>query len=144
MTHFSIRNLSIATALTVGFLAGCTTSKVDEKPAEETVAARAAERWQQMMQLNFDGAYAYLAPSVKTVLSEDGYKRRYSIDPRKKQGPWTSADVKSVTCPDEETCNVSIYIESQADIPQFKGMKTSALIEERWIYQDGKWWLYMK
>lgn len=144
MRSFSIRSLTIAAAIAAGLVAGCTTSQVEDVTPEQAVTARAAERWQELMKLNFDGAYAYLAPSVRTVMSADGFQRRYSIDPRAKKGPWTKADVRNVTCTDKETCNVTMYIESEVNIPQFNGMKTSAPIEERWIHEDGQWWLYMK
>ena len=145
MTIFSVRNLTIAAAIAAGFLAGCTPSpKVEEKKPEEIVSARAAERWQELMQLDFEGAYAYLAPSVKTVLSADGFKRRYSLDPRQTKAPWTKAEVRSIVCTDNESCNVQVYVESVPNIPQFKGMVTSATIDERWIQQDGQWWLYIK
>lgn len=145
MTIFSIRSLTLAIAIAAGFLAGCTPSpKAEEKKPEEIVSARAAERWQELMQLNFDGAYAYLAPSVKTVVSANGFKNRFSIDPRETKAPWIKAEVRSVVCTDNESCNVQIYVESQNNIPTFKNMKTSAVIDERWIEQDGQWWLYMK
>lgn len=145
MTLFSIRSLTIAAAIAAGLLAGCTPgTKVDERKPEEIITERAAGRWQELMKLNFDGAYAYLAPSVKTVMSADGFKRRYTIDPRQKKAPWTKAEVRSVTCTSEDSCDVKVYIESEPAIPQFRGMVTSAQVDERWVLQDGQWGLYLK
>ncbi|THU01034.1 hypothetical protein E9531_09630 [Lampropedia puyangensis] len=144
MKLFSTKHLTVATAIAAALLAGCTTQQTDDRPPEDIVKTRSTEHWQALMNLDFDKAYTYLAPSVKTVLSADGFKRRFSINPRQKGSPWKKTEVRSVTCADKETCQAKVFVEAQPYIPQFKGMSTTTVTDEQWVYQDGQWWLYMK
>lgn len=147
MTSFITRHTAkLATTLCmVGLLAvGCSTQKADTAPPEDIVAQRAAERWEALMALDHAKAYSYLAPSVRSVMSLDGFRRRLNLGLDVTEAPWTQADVRSVSCENPEVCEAKIFVAARIMVPQFSGMTSSAEVKERWVYQEGEWWLYMQ
>lgn len=107
--------------------------------AEEAVRTLAAARWQTLIAGDFAKAYAYAAPSYRAINPLDIYRAN-------KQGvsvKWLSANVYKVAC-ELAVCTVQIELESKPITPiRFSGTLKSAL-DEKWVLEDGKWWIFDK
>lgn len=125
-------------------LAACNTQKADNRPPEEIISERAAARWQAMMDREYAKAYEHVAPSVRSVMSLDGYKRRYNILSDQHPSSWKKAEVRGVSCESSDACTAKVYLETQIHVPKFQGMRATAETEERWILQDGQWWVHLR
>ncbi len=100
---------------------------------QEEVGKRALERWQALIQRDFEKAYGFLSPAYRSAVSLESYKSRISERIR-----WTEATLKGVSC-EEARCEVTLevgyrYVSKPFD---YEGRKT---VKERWIHSQGGWW----
>ncbi len=121
----------------VVLLAGC--ASIESGTPEEIVQARATARWKAMVAHDFKGAYEYLAPSYRAVSSFERYNEKLNGG-----AAWAKVEVARVRCESAEKCTASIRIESKPiGVMNFKGNIITG-VDETWLLEDGKWWLYQK
>ena len=121
----------------VALLGGC--ASLDNATPEQAVQQRATERWQALIAGDFKKAYEYLAPSYRAVSSFERYNEGLNGG-----APWVKADVARVVCESAEKCTAGIRIESKAaPVMHFHGNIVTG-VDETWLLEDGKWWLYQK
>lgn len=130
------RRLTLCGALAaVALLAGC--ASIDSGTPEEMVKARATARWKAMVAHDFKRAYGYLAPSFRAVSSFERYNEKLNGG-----APWDKVEVTRVRCESAEKCTASVRIESKpVGVMHFKGNIITG-VDETWLLEDGKWWLY--
>ena len=79
MNRLSMRNVRrafVVTGLaTLAVLSGC--ASTPGASPEQIVTQRAQERWNHVLKLEFDKAYAYLSPAERAVTSEENYVQRF-------------------------------------------------------------------
>jgi hypothetical protein len=102
-------------------------SPVEQKSA--SVHERADLRWQALIRDDIPGAYGYLSPATREVLSMDQYRKKLA------RGTFRAAKVDSVEC-EAELCKVRVRL--TYDRPTMKGIQTP--IEETWIIERGQFW----
>lgn len=126
-------------------LAACSTqTATDNRPPEEIVKQRAAERWDALLAADYTKAYGYLAPTVRTVKSLEGYKLGLRVVDGK-DSPWKKYEIRQVSCQEQaQSCKATVAIEAILSVPKFAGMTATAEAEEEWILQDGQWYYYMR
>ena len=117
-------------------LAGCAGLK--PKTPEEVVAQRAEARWAALIKGDFDGAYAYLPPSFRAVVSAPDYRKRFGA-----AGQWSNAIVHKVSC-EAESCKATVRITTQIRLPRFAMTlpETTTYLDEIWVREEGQWWRY--
>lgn len=119
-------------------VAGC--ASLIAKP-EDQVKALANQRWKLLVAGDFDKAYEMATPGFRKVRSLRDYRVRKATVPVK----WVDAEVLSVACTPTDTptkCAVRIKLNSEPVVPtRFKGVLSSA-IDETWLYEDGRWWMF--
>lgn len=127
-----------AIALGAAALAGCATQVA--KTPEQEVAERAETRWQHLIKGDFTGAYGYLMPSFRALVSEQSYRQRFGS-----AGAWTNAIIHQVKC-EPNACDVRVRVTTQVRVPQFARHipEVNAYLDERWVREGGQWWLYQK
>lgn len=132
---FSLTTRAAALAAALA-LAACASNSA--KTPEQIVAERAEARWQHLIKQDFAGAYAYLTPAYRDVVPEAQYRRRFGS-----AGAWTNAIVHEVKC-EPEACTVKVRITTKLHLPNFAARlpEISSYIDERWVREDGQWWLF--
>lgn len=108
---------------------------------EDQVKALANQRWQYLIAGDFDKAYEMATPGFRKIRNLRDYRVRKSAVPVK----WLAAEVLRVECTPAETptkCAVRIKLNSEPVIPSgFKGVLSSG-IDETWLFEDGRWWMF--
>ncbi len=93
------------------------------------VTERADARWAALIKGDLDGAYGYMSPASREVLSLDKYKTTI------RRGGFREAKVDSVAC-DGDACKVRLLL--TYDHRQMKGITTP--IVESWIVDGRQAW----
>ena len=115
-------------------LAGCDGLK--PKTPEEVVAQRAEARWAALIKGDFDGAYAYLPPSFRAVVSAPDYRKRFGA-----AGQWKSVQIHGVQC-EPERCTVKLRLTSLVMVPPRINREVIGYLDEIWVRDEGQWWYY--
>ena len=134
----SIRHLALALAITG--LAACTANApkkvaVDLSP-EEAVAQRATERWQYIIDGDFEAAYQYLTPGARAVMSFQQYAARMV----QAQLRWTGVKPAEVICEDAETCKAEMTLDITVHAPGIGQRGTQTAQSEDWLKSGGQWY----
>jgi len=111
----------------VADLAGC--GALDLRDDDVVVKEKAQARWDALLKGDVKGAYQYLSPGSRAVMTPEAYAG--SI----RQGFWKSAKVDSVACKSKESCEVRATIEYE-----FQGRRTKTPLSETWIREGSEWW----
>ena len=94
-----------------------------------TSRARARARWEALIKLDLDGAYAFLSPASKATMPLDLYKAKHKI------GMYRAVKVDDVNC-EADRCTVNLSV--TYDYKRFKGVTTPLV--EKWIIANGQAW----
>jgi hypothetical protein len=125
-------------AVTMGLalltLAACATSPAAR---DKAIQQRAQARWDALLAKDYATAYSYLSPGYRSSVSVTDYE----INVRARRVQYLSAEYRSHSC-EEAACTVEIMVGYKVDrplsrLPEWKG---TSLVEERWVFTDGKWW----
>ena len=92
------------------------------------VVDRAQQRWNALLKRDMDGAYRFISPGGRSLMSVEDYR------PRVNTGFWRGAKVKEATC-ETETCDVTVLVDMLVE-----GVKFTNPVKETWILDAGKWW----
>ncbi len=119
----------LATGLMLGACATVEQAAVDRD--KQAVSQRAQERWDLLMKGKAAEAYEYFSPATRTTLTLESFRKRSGA------GRWWRAiKMERVDC-QSEVCSVTMVLEY--DLYEIKGLKAG--IEEKWVKDDGTWWL---
>jgi hypothetical protein len=117
----------------VAFTAACTQlPSASEVPA--SLEQRATERWALLIKGDVAGAYQYLSPVTREILSLESYKG--SIKP----GLWRSVEINEVVCTSDVLCSVQLnmhYSYKPKGASAFDGTRP---LSETWKKDGGQWW----
>jgi hypothetical protein len=119
----------VLAAAVLGGCAGVGSAKSDK----DVVAQRAQERWDLLVKNDFAGAYKYLSPGSRAIVTEDAYAGEF------RRNFWSGAKVDQVSCSTAEACEVEVWIEYQN-----RGIKMRTPVHEKWIRQDSNWWFVLE
>ncbi len=100
---------------------------------EERIASRAQQRWDALVEGSMEGAYSFLSPGTREVMT----LREYSGTLR--QGFWKRAVVKRVNCPEKDLCDVQVIVDYMV-----RGVPVSSPVWEKWTRSGGEWWFVVK
>ena len=106
---------------------------MEGRPPEQAVAERAQARWDLLVKGDFEGAYGYLSPGSRSVLSQSNYVESL------RKGFWKAAKVGKVACGTEQACDVDVRIEYE-----FQGHRISTPLRETWVREGSQWWYVKK
>lgn len=124
--------------LVAGLLGGCAapsgvgrlTADASAEAKQALVASRAKARWDALIKLDLDGAYAYLSPASKATMALDVYKAKHKV------GLYRTVTVDGVKC-EADACVVDLSL--TYDYKRVKGLKTP--LREQWIITQGQAWI---
>lgn len=136
---YFVKAPALATAaLALALLGGC--ASLGGK-AEDQVKALANQRWQHLIAGDFDKAYEMATPSYRQLRDVRYYRNKRTLTPVK----WLAAEVVNVSCEPAEAatkCSVRIKLDSKPLVrTKFDGI-LSAGIDETWVYENGRWWMF--
>ncbi|MCP5473352.1 MAG: hypothetical protein H7A19_00720 [Rhodanobacteraceae bacterium] len=105
---------------------------------EEQVKRRAVQRWDLLIERDFDKAYDLLSPGYREVQTRENYVRTMKDRPVQ----WTSVFFQKATC-EPDVCTVEIQVNAQFQMPVMRVGTVDALnvVTENWILSDGEWYL---
>ena len=92
------------------------------------VVDRAQQRWNALLKQDMDGAYQFISPGGRSVMTVQQYR------PRVNTGFWRGAKATTASCA-AETCEVTVLVDLIIE-----GVKFTNPIKETWILDAGKWW----
>jgi hypothetical protein len=126
-------------ALAVMVVSGCA-GLGEPVPPEDQVRRLSQERWNAAVGGNFEKVYAMTAPSYRAVIDflrfPEGKGRVWAI---------VGADVLRVKCDAADSCNVDIELKYRTRMTASPNREPSSTgYSERWVLEDGKWWLYYR
>ena len=106
-------------------------------PGKENVANRAQARWDALLAQDYEGAYSYLSPGIRSTMSATDFE----LDFRLRRVQYLSAEYREHSC-DEDVCTVKIQlgyriVRPLAALPEWE---SKIVVEEQWIKSAGKWW----
>ena len=99
-----------------------------------SLEVRAAERWARLIKGDLAGAYQYLSPATREILTLENYKG--SIKP----GLWRSVEINKVVCTSDVLCSVQLnmhYSYKPKGSPVYDGTRA---LSETWKKDGGQWW----
>lgn len=120
-------------------LAGLTACASLTPSPEDTVRARAQERWQFMLKSDFAKAYEYTPPAYRAIHPAQSY---YSS--RGTAAQWKAATVLDVQCPEEDKCTAKVRLDTIVSGVPKALREVSTVLDETWLREDGQWWYYEK
>ena len=127
-----LKRLGAACATMLAVLGGCATAG-SGKSGKDFVAEKAQQRWDLLVKNDFAGAYRYLSPAGKLVVTEQvyvlGFRRNF----------WTGAKVTDVQCPTDEACEVEVTVEYR-----HQGLGMRSPVREKWIREKSDWWFVLE
>jgi hypothetical protein len=123
----------LSVALWVVALAACAAMPGAASP-EDAVKARAGERWVFLLKGDLNGAYEYMSPGSKALMSLERYKKSVVM------GIWTGAKVQSATC-QADICKVIVAVAYQVKARGVrKAVASERALTETWRRESGQWW----
>lgn len=96
---------------------------------EESVRARAQQRWDALLAGDVEKAYGFLSPGARQTRSFASYSAMI------RKGFWAKAVVEGVVCPSTSVCKVTVVVDYN-----FRGSLVSSPVSEDWVFADGQWW----
>jgi len=117
-------------------LAGCASFAALAPAPEQLVAERAEARWRALIAGDWEKAYGYSTPAFRSAIPLSGYMNMVRSAVTRKE-----VAVRGVTCADG-MCEATVKLFFQA--PMSKGVTLDTEVRERWIEEDGIWYIYVK
>ena len=121
-----------------GLLSGCGVNPAAVSEAspskEQAVAKRAGERWTLLVAGDLDGAYRFVSPATREVLSLRSYKS--GVNPRL----WKSAKVTGVECSSDDLCRAKVLLGYRVNMKMGATFEGEQELSEAWLRRDGQWW----
>jgi hypothetical protein len=120
-------------------LAGCATTAVTPQTPEQQVAERALLYWRAVIANDYKATYALMTP---------GYRMRYTYEKHilgsQPIATFLTANVKSVTCPTEESCEAQVAVTfTNLQVERMRaGIVDDAVFPDKWVRIDGQWWRF--
>jgi hypothetical protein len=108
----------------------------EPKTAEQIVAERAQARWDALLAGNFETAYSFATPSYRAVVDAVRFQQGLGG-----HASWLGAKVREVTCR-EEVCEAMVRLKYRSPLPPRMEFETDDI--ERWLSEDGEWWIFLK
>lgn len=130
-----LRRTALAAVLGAAALAlvGCATTA---QTPEDIVARRVEQRWDALIQSDFERAWTFTQPGFKAIVAQRDYFKQFGGG-----GRWKGVQVHGVQC-QPERCLVKLRLTSTVMVPPFKGKDLVGHITETWVREDGQWWFY--
>lgn len=120
-------------------LAGCAGGMGAGKGGDAQVALRerATERWQFLIENQYDKAYEYLSPGYRASRTQAQYE---TVSRSRAAFKWKSIRWIGAECETADSCLVSMDVEYQTRLPQAGDIASYFQSRERWVQSGGRWY----
>lgn len=105
-------------------------------PEQMAVRDRANSRWQTLMAGDYAKAYTFTTPTFRKNTTEAAYLEQFEKKPQ-----WHGAEVLTVTCATPASCVAKVRIVVKIALPRTKLDRITTHSDEKWLLEDGQWWL---
>lgn len=99
---------------------------------------RAEARWGYLIQGDHEGAYQFLSPEYRAVVTLQQYRGKYG-----RAAEWRVARAGHVSYDSPTVASVSVEVDYRVGHRGLRAEKTdvfSRYLTEKWLYKDGEWW----
>ena len=106
---------------------------------EDVVTQRINARWQALIKGEMEAAYGFSAPGYRAAIDLTTFKGRTGI-----AGRWLGVQVVRVECDQPTRCKAVVRLEYSTLIPGFSKTTMNTHIDETWLLEDGRWWIFQQ
>lgn len=82
-------------------------------------------------------AYPFATPKLRKDVTEETYVGQFAKKPQWHEG----TEVVGVTCATATSCVARVRVELKMVLPRTNLNKITTHIDEKWLLEDGQWWL---
>lgn len=119
-------------------LSGCAGLFGPPPTAEQIVRQRAEARWQALVAQDWETAYSFATPAYRSAIDLAGFRARHQGGAAK----WKGVKPATADCK-EASCDVNVTIVFEPTMQKGFG-ELSTTINEKWLLEDGQWWVHLK
>ena len=118
-------------------LSGCAGLKKLATDDVEWLKDRSNERWQALLNTNWEAAYLFELPAYRNTHDIKQYQSKFG---HKIQ--WKAAEVGSVEIlQDGRLADVAVNVSYQFALPDGQVINSNKPLKERWMKQENEWWI---
>jgi hypothetical protein len=127
------RNLALLACISM--LVACAGTSTARR--DQIIAERAQERWDALLALDYERAYAYASPGYRSSASLTDFE----ISMRVRRVQYVSAEYEGHQC-EEAACTVRMRVGYRVvrPAPGLTDWTASSVMTERWVNSGGNWW----
>ena len=126
-----VKAFQVLMGVVVVVLGGC--ALMEQRPAEQQVQERAQARWDLMLKGDLTGAYEYMSPGTRAVMTRDQFTNSV------RTGFWKAVKVEKVVCETPESCEAHLTVDYE-----FRGSPIRTPAKETWVKDGSTWWYLRK
>jgi hypothetical protein len=136
----ALARLALCGGLALLGAGGAGMSAAADTPPELQVLTRAQARWDAAVAGDFEKSYSFTAPSYRALTPFKNFKAQ-----RTGEASLASAKVIGVEC-GAESCAAKVRIEFYGPITKYNTAPSliSTHYDERWVVEEGNWWLFLQ
>jgi len=95
---------------------------LDQRPKEQQVQERAQARGDLLLKADTKGAYEYMSPGTRAVMSQEAFAGSFRL------GFWKAVKVEKVVCESETSCDAHLLVDYE-----FRGSPIRTPAKETWV-----------
>jgi len=126
-----VKAFQVLMGVVVVVLGGC--ALMEQRPAEQQVQERAQARWDLMLKGDLTGAYEYMSPGTRAVMTRDQFASSV------RTGFWKAVKVDKVVCETPASCEAHLTVDYE-----FRGSPVRTPAKETWVKDGSTWWYLRK
>lgn len=130
------RGVLLAATLAGALLSSACATLGEPEPPEAQVAKLAKIRWEAAIAGDFEKIYSLTMPSYRAVTDYKLFRSKIGAGV-----VWKSAEVVDVNCA-ATACKAKVRIDFVPLLGGGSKTQVSTHFDERWVQEEGKWWLY--
>lgn len=103
----------------------------------ELLTERAKQRWQALINKDWETAYNYELPAYRKTYDVNRYRAKFG-----RTVQWKAVEIVSVEVVKEAVlADVNLKLKYQFSLPDAEVIESDKPLKERWMKQEGEWWI---
>lgn len=137
MTKMSIIKNSLGVTGLMLLLSGCSALHGLGVSDSDQLKERAQVRWQALINKDWDTAYQYQLPAYRASHDVNQFRAKFGTKLQLKSATVSGADIVQ----ENKIADVKLNLVYQIKFPDGEMSESDSDIKERWLKQDGGWWI---